>query len=628
MLIHVLYVSPNETPAVGESLRVADERFSVDTETTAERALSRLSETDYECVVSRYDLPDGDGVSLLREIKETHPELPFILYPASGSEQIASDAISADVTEYLTEEPQASQHRQLATLIDDAVETDTIPPESQQRHRFERMLEAVPSSIIQVNSDGEFIFANNRAEQVLGLEKSALTDRTYNDPEWEIRDMDGNRLPEEELPFRVVKDTGEPVRDIRHTVQWPDGTERFLSVSGAPLFRGDSVDSVVFSLTDITDRQQYHNRLARLHQASRELYEAETAKQIAETTSQAAVDILDFQLNGVHLYDEEAGGLAPVAVSDTTEEIADKLITFDRGIAWEAYQRNEVRCFGDVRTASEVYDSDTDMRTGLYFPLGDHGVLILTSQTVDDYDKMDRSLGTLLAANATSALDRIERESVLREQKASLTRQNKRLEQFANVVSHDVRNPLNVARGRVAQLDENSGHKQAALDALDRIEAITDDVLTLARVGDSVSDVDPVSLSAIATDAWSVIEHPEATLTVESDCRFDADSTRLQQLFENLFRNAIEHGGSTVTVQVGAIDDAAGFYVADDGTGIPESDREKVFESGYSTNSEGTGLGLDIVKEIVDGHDWAITVTASRDGGARFEVTGINDRTV
>jgi signal transduction histidine kinase len=110
---------------------------------------------------------------------------------------------------------------------------------------------------------------------------------------------------------------------------------------------------------------------------------------------------------------------------------------------------------------------------------------------------------------------------------------------------------------------------------------------------------------------------------VECDLAFLADADRLQQLLENLFRNAVEHGGEEVTVQVGALDDASGFYVADNGVGIPEESQGKVFDSGYSSATDGTGFGLAIVKEIVDAHGWMIRVTENSEGGARFEITGI-----
>jgi len=133
--------------------------------------------------------------------------------------------------------------------------------------------------------------------------------------------------------------------------------------------------------------------------------------------------------------------------------------------------------------------------------------------------------------------------------------------------------------------------------------------------------MEPVSLDNSATKAWAVVETADATLVAEDQFRFEADSDRLEQVLENLFRNAIDHGDPDVTVRVGALEDDRGFYVEDDGAGIPEDEREQVFELGHSTNTDGTGLGLAIVKEIVTAHDWTIAVTESSSGGVRFEVT-------
>ncbi|RDZ33833.1 histidine kinase, partial [Haloferax sp. Atlit-19N] len=91
------------------------------------------------------------------------------------------------------------------------------------------------------------------------------------------------------------------------------------------------------------------------------------------------------------------------------------------------------------------------------------------------------------------------------------------------------------------------------------------------------------------------------------------------ELLENVFRNAVEHGGTGVQITVGDLPDHRGFYVADTGRGIPVEQREQVFENGYSTNREGTGLGLAIVAEVASAHGWETLVTESDAGGARFE---------
>jgi signal transduction histidine kinase len=206
--------------------------------------------------------------------------------------------------------------------------------------------------------------------------------------------------------------------------------------------------------------------------------------------------------------------------------------------------------------------------------------------------------------------------------RAELERQNERLEQFANTVSHDLRNPLNVATNRLELLrDEvDSEHLDAIADAHARIEELIEDILTLARQGQPIGETEPVKLSAIAEQCLEVMTTADADLVVEGETTLIADPHRVQQLLENLFRNAIEHGGDDVEIRIGPLDDGAGFFVADDGGGIAPEERTDVFESGYSTATDGTGFGLAIVSEVVDAHGWTVRVTESDAGGARFEI--------
>ena len=202
-----------------------------------------------------------------------------------------------------------------------------------------------------------------------------------------------------------------------------------------------------------------------------------------------------------------------------------------------------------------------------------------------------------------------------------LEHQNARLEQFTGMVSHDLRNPLNIAQGNIDVARETGDDErlETVKTALNRMEDLIEDLLTLARQGRSIDDTERVSLAEIARSCWGMVDIADADLTVDADMELDADPDRLQQLFENLFRNAVEHGGNDVTISVGPLDEG-GFYVEDTGPGIPEDKQDDVFESGYTTSRQGTGFGLSIVKEIVDAHGWMISVTNGAAGGARFEI--------
>jgi signal transduction histidine kinase len=173
-----------------------------------------------------------------------------------------------------------------------------------------------------------------------------------------------------------------------------------------------------------------------------------------------------------------------------------------------------------------------------------------------------------------------------------------------------------------------------------RIEAIVGDTLTLARHGETVAETEPISITGLARQCWGTVDVADAALEVDDEFTVHGDRDRLRHVFENLFSNSVEHGstgnrtalqsddsvehsGPSVTVRVGRLGDG-GIYVEDDGPGIPEPERERVFEPGHKSSAGGTGFGLTIVRRIVEAHGWTVTATESETGGARFEFRGVD----
>ena len=136
------------------------------------------------------------------------------------------------------------------------------------------------------------------------------------------------------------------------------------------------------------------------------------------------------------------------------------------------------------------------------------------------------------------------------ERKRELQQQNERLERFIDVVSHDLRNPLTVAEGRLelARKKCDSEHLDDVSDAHGRMEVLIEDLLTLAREGDAVGEFESVDFDSLVEDCWQNVDTPDATFASEVEQMVRADRSRLAQLLENLLRNAVEHGGDDVTV--------------------------------------------------------------------------------
>jgi PAS domain S-box-containing protein len=201
------------------------------------------------------------------------------------------------------------------------------------------------------------------------------------------------------------------------------------------------------------------------------------------------------------------------------------------------------------------------------------------------------------------------------ELEARLRDRNERLDEFAEVVSHDLRGPLSVAQGYLEGIEDEQ--VDAAVDALDRMERLIEDVLTLAREGRSRAETESVPLEVVATRAWATAETGDLEVAFADGLgTVQADPERLQTLFENLFRNVVDHAGEATTVRVEATE--TGFAVVDDGPGIDATVTDSLFEQGITTDDEGTGFGLAIVATVAAAHGWS--VSASSEDGARFEV--------
>ncbi|AXR76204.1 histidine kinase N-terminal 7TM domain-containing protein [Natrarchaeobaculum sulfurireducens] len=252
-------------------------------------------------------------------------------------------------------------------------------------------------------------------------------------------------------------------------------------------------------------------------------------------------------------------------------------------------------------------------------------------------DLRDNDIVGGVVINSRDVTERNDRER-------ELERTNRRLDEFAGVISHDLRTPLGIARTYVRFAESSTSQEdfQAIRDAHDRMEAMITNLLTMARAGTTLEDPSPIELESVATDAWAGLKTEDATLECELDDGWTVlgDRDQLLHVFENLFQNSVEHGStaspeggdaegsldlstSPVTVRVSRLDGDAdrGFVVEDDGVGIPTDQREFVFERGHTTSQSGTGFGLAIVRDVVEAHGWEIEVCEGADGGARFEIS-------
>ena len=464
--VSVLHVDddPDLSALLTAGLERASDRLTVSAERSVDAGLARLREDDIDCVVSDYRMPDRDGIDFLRAVREREPSLPFIVFAETGSEAVASEAISAGVTDYVIRETTDSRYELLARKVESAVDSRRARESADRTNRRLRELSDVADDVLWMFSAdwSELLFINDAYERLFGQSTEALA--------------------------------AEPASFLDRI--HPDDVDRVR----AAMERASAGDS---------QSVEYRVRQS------------------------ASVEV------------------------------------------WV-----ESQC-------EPVVDDDGTVRRMTGF-----------SRDITDRKVREREL-----ANA-----------------------NEQLDEFAATAAHDLRNPVNIADGHVALASEDcdSEHLDVAARALGRMDELLTDLLTLARTGERIGDTQRVDLAEVVAAAEHSVAMGDATLVVEAVGTVECDATRLKEALENLFRNAIEHNDAAVTVTVGTLPDRDGFYVEDDGRGIPHDEPGRVFEDGYTTVRKGTGFGLSIVERIVEAHGWTIAARNGADGGARFEIAGVS----
>jgi len=576
--ITVLHVDdePDFADMAAALLEREDDAMAVETATSADEGIERLAEGGVDCVVSDYDMPEQNGLEFLERVREDYPDLPFILFTGKGSEEIASEAVSAGVTDYIQKEPGADRYAVLANRIENAVAKRRA--ETNYREIFEKAADGI---VVHHPQTGEILDVNRPFCEMLGYSREELCSMTVGDfslgeepytqaearrriqqastegPqvfEWVDETKDGDRLPVE-------------VHLKRTTIS---GRERVLAI-----------------VRDVSERRERERELERTTRRLETIFEASPDAVFVHDVdgtllevNQRACEMLGYD------YDELVGKTVWDLSADPDRDSV--------RARWREMSPDETTSFDGVHERADGSTFPVEVRVARV-GVGDDPQFVAIVRDVTDH---------------------VERENRLR-------RKNERLEEFASIVSHDLRNPLNVLQGSLDLAEETGAtdHFDRCRRAADRMEVLIDDLLALARQGETSAEQERVELAWVVEACWRNVETADATLRVETNATIRADQSRFKQLLENLVHNAVEHAGEAVTVTVGPLDD--GFYVEDDGPGIPAAERERVFEVGYSTTEAGTGFGLSIVEQVADAHGWDVRVTEGTDGGARFEITGV-----
>lgn len=571
----VLLVDDDESLVDMSSAFLEREIDNVETTTLTdpEAVLNEVDERNYDCIVSDFDMPGLDGLELLSTLRDDGVDLPFVLFTGKGSEEIASQAITAGVDEYL-QKGGPEEYPVLANKIENLVEKYWA--ETQVQRGF-LAIESAEEGIGIIDEDGVYQYMNEAYAGVYNRDRADLVGEHWDVlyPPTETERFHDEILPELEttgtwrgISTGVTKQ-GDPVPERLVLTQMDSGghvcivqeIDQTDELEAELALKNRALDAAGLGVV-ITDATQEDNPIIYLNEGFEEL------------TGYDEDEVLGRNCRFLQGEDTDPDTVAAIREAvDAGESISTDILNYN-------------------------VDGDPFWNLLEIFPLADD------TGTVTNFVGFQREV-----------TDR-------RAYKEDIESQLDWLGEFGNVLSHDLNTPISVIQGNLelAQELDDTDRLDDAIDATDRLEALVDDLANVMQQGDLVTDVESVELRDVFR-SWDAFETEPASFAVLSSKPILADKHALVRLADNLVKNTVEHAGEETEMRVGTLPD--GFYYEDDGPGIPKSERDDVFKPGFTTKEDGTGFGMVSIKQIALAHGWEVTIDESESGGARFEFTGI-----
>ncbi|SNZ17934.1 PAS domain S-box-containing protein [Natronoarchaeum philippinense] len=327
----------------------------------------------------------------------------------------------------LSVRPVEDERGDLASIVVEGVDISERVGLERELRRSEELhrvtLNNMTDTVLITDEDGEYTYVCPNVHFIFGYTAEEIRERGT------IDDLLGEDLfDREELAAEGV------LKNIECTATDKAGREHTLLVN----VREVSIQGgrLLYSCRDVTKRKRREDALATLQETAREFLYAGTHQEIAEHVVDSTPGVLGVDASAVYLFDADANDLQPAAHSPAMAELNGPLPTVHAdGAALPSYSfvEDEPLFFDNVHGDDRLENRATELRSTAYIPLGDHGVFVAGSSAVGAFGQVDRELADLLAATAEAALDRVDRESRLREQDRRLQQQNERLSELNRV---------------------------------------------------------------------------------------------------------------------------------------------------------------------------------------------------
>ena len=245
----------------------------------APTALDRLAAEDFECIVSDYDMPGMTGIEFLDVVRGEYPDLPFILFTGKGSEEVASDAISKGVTDYLQKETGTEQYEVLANRIENAVDGYRTERELERRvtqlreseRRFRTLVSNLPGMVYRCENERGWpmSFVSDGAVELTGYSPTELESDVVN---WEEDVLVEDERDDLWETVQAAIDAREPFQ-VEYELRTVDGERKWVWERGRGVFENDELVALEGVITDVTEERELREDLRRERDLTRQLLE-------------------------------------------------------------------------------------------------------------------------------------------------------------------------------------------------------------------------------------------------------------------------------------------------------------------------------------------------------------------
>ena len=529
--------------------------------------------------------------------------------------------------------------------------------------------ETSPVGIVVLDREGQITFANAQVERVLGLTNEEISQMTFNAPRWRITDHEGHSFPAEEVIFRQVMLTGQPLYDVRIAIESESSRRTFLLVNAAPIgAESTEASGIVLTVMDVTESvladetlRRRNRELATLHEIARDISATLDSQLVLERIATYARDLLETDESEVYLL--EPGGetlRAIVALGGYANEIKAELIQVGEGFVGRVAESGESLVVDDVSQdarAMHIPGTPDESHALMCTPLNYRGQVMGVMSVARDalggpFDKDDLSFLEGLAQHAAIAIENARLFTAEHQRTTELAwalEQQQQLDrlkdEFVHNVSHELRSPLALIRGYAEMLDtgelgELLPDQRKPVEVIARrsrmLGELVQDIMLILEV-----EITPPELGAVSLDELikAVVEDfdlaiSDAGLNLEVDVpaalpKVTGVPTYIRRVFDNLIGNALKFTpeGGTITLQLRPEDEWVVLKVSDTGIGIAPGQQERIFERFYQVDGSskrrfgGAGLGLTLVREIAELCGGRVSVESEVGEGSTFFVT-------